>query len=169
MSLLPPGWKIITVDGVSTNTSGSANLGAFVFAPSQSLIVSGVEVAQSQIIAPIDPTTGAFSADLPASNDPAVSPQGTYYTVYEKFPEGRAPYAIFVDYATPGGTANLFDIAPVVPPPELVSTQGPPGNTLFAVFDIDPNTGELSVTTPAGYAGTSFSIDTNGYLGVTLP
>lgn len=168
MSLLPVGWAEITVTGVSTNALGTANIGEYVLVLSQAVVVSGVEVSPAPIIAPIDPTTGAFSAVLPANNDPAVSPQGTFYTVYEKFAGGRAPYAIVIDYATPGGTVDLFSIAPVVPAPAMQSLIGPPGNTLFATFDVDPVTGELSVTTPSGYLGPVFSINSAGELGVTI-
>ncbi len=42
------------------------------------------------------------------------------------------------------------------------------GNTLFATFDIDLDTGELSCTTPDRYDGAQFAIDTNGNLTVEI-
>ena len=42
------------------------------------------------------------------------------------------------------------------------------GNTLFAAFDIDLSTGELSCTTPDRYDGPQFAIDTNGNLNVRV-
>jgi hypothetical protein len=42
------------------------------------------------------------------------------------------------------------------------------GNTLFATFEIDPDTGELSVTTPDRYDGPQFAIDDEGNLTVEI-
>lgn len=42
------------------------------------------------------------------------------------------------------------------------------GNTLFASFELDPLTGELSVTTPDGYDGPTFELDNRGYLSVIV-
>ncbi len=42
------------------------------------------------------------------------------------------------------------------------------GNTLFATFDIDLDTGELSCTTPDRYDGARFALDDNGNLTVEV-
>ncbi len=42
------------------------------------------------------------------------------------------------------------------------------GNTLFATFDIDLATGELSMTTPDRYDGAQFALDNNGNLTVEI-
>lgn len=42
------------------------------------------------------------------------------------------------------------------------------GNTLFAAFEIDPDTGLLSVNTPDGYDGPNFRLDENGNLIVVI-
>ena len=45
--------------------------------------------------------------------------------------------------------------------------QGKTGNVMYATFDIDPETGLLTMTTPEGYDGPTFSI-VNGYLEVSV-
>lgn len=166
---LPTPWTIIEVYGQSLDKIGNPNSGTIAFVMLQPLVVDGIEVTTANLVATLD-ETGSFSIELPATDDPNVKPQGAAYMVYEQYATGlaRPPYAIPVTYTAPGGRLNLFEIAPLVPAPPTYSNQGPPGNTLFAVFDIDPSTGELSVTTPVGYLGPSFSINASGYLGVNI-
>lgn len=42
------------------------------------------------------------------------------------------------------------------------------GNTLFATFDVDLQTGELSVTTPDGYLGPEFELSDEGEISVVI-
>lgn len=42
------------------------------------------------------------------------------------------------------------------------------GNTLFATFEVDLTTGELSVTTPDGYAGPAFELSDEGEISVVI-
>lgn len=52
-------------------------------------------------------------------------PDGVYYTVREMFDGGRGKYTILVKPGDPA--TDLSSVAPVVPPPLLVSTRGPRG------------------------------------------
>ena len=45
---------------------------------------------------------------------------------------------------------------------------GEPGNIMYATFEVNPQTGILSMTTPDAYNGPQFAIDSNGFLGVTI-
>lgn len=45
--------------------------------------------------------------------------------------------------------------------------QGKTGNVMYATFEIDPETGILTMTTPNGYTGPEFEI-VNGYLEVSI-
>lgn len=46
--------------------------------------------------------------------------------------------------------------------------KGDTGNVVFATFEISLATGELIMTTPDEYNGAQFTIDNNGFLGVTI-
>ena len=50
----------------------------------------------------------------------------------------------------------------------LKGDKGDTGNVYFATFEIDPDTGILSVTYPEGYDSVTFSIDDYGYLLVSI-
>lgn len=50
----------------------------------------------------------------------------------------------------------------------LASLVGPKGNTLFATFDVDPETGRITMYTSDGYDGPEFAINDKGYLEVLV-
>ena len=70
-------------------------------------------------------TTLNVSGQIPAGFSLPTLPGGVYYTVRETFEGGRGKYTILVNPGDP--TTDLCDVAPVVPPPLLVSTRGPVG------------------------------------------
>lgn len=70
-------------------------------------------------------TTLNVSGQIPAGFSLPTLPGGVYYTVRETFEGGRGKYTILVNPGDP--TTDLSDVAPVVPPPLLVSTRGPVG------------------------------------------
>jgi hypothetical protein len=72
-------------------------------------------VAPSSIVVPL--SSGAFSVNLPATNDPDLSPVPFTYTVEESFPGGRT-YTISVPYTTVGS----LDLADLSPTPTLSTT-----------------------------------------------
>lgn len=49
-----------------------------------------------------------------------------------------------------------------------VGPVGPVGNVLFATFALDSNSGDLIITTPDGYTGPVFNINTQGILEVNI-
>lgn len=50
----------------------------------------------------------------------------------------------------------------------LKGEKGDTGNLVWATFELVPETGELLMHTPEGYAGAKFAIDNNGYLEVII-
>ena len=65
-------------------------------------------VAPSSIVVPL--SGGAFTVELPATNDPDLVPNPFVYTVEESFPGGRT-YTISVPYDSVG-TLDLADLSP---------------------------------------------------------
>lgn len=121
---LPESWNLVPVTARYVNRDGAPTQGYVTFTSKQQVIVEGVMVVPMVITAPID-ETGNLSALLPSTNDPALDVRGWAYTVTEYFTGARAPFQIFVDHDSAG--IDLATVAPVVLPPELASTQGPPG------------------------------------------
>lgn len=74
-------------------------------------------IVPDTIIATLD-GNGEISVELPATDDPDITPQGWYYVVSENFTgiKNRAPYGIVVPYDALGGTVDIADLAPVAVP-----------------------------------------------------
>lgn len=123
---LPAGWTLVPVSGTFSDNSGNPCTGSIVFTSRQVVVIDGVVVVPATITAQLD-GTGHFQVDLPSTNDPGLNVTGWAYQVYERIaPAGRGGYAIFVPYDS--AAIDLATAAPVVPPPELVSTIGPKGD-----------------------------------------
>lgn len=102
----------ITVTGKYEDYQGNPLSGSISFMPSTVLLDFGADV----IMMPVTFTatlsgTGSFSIDLPATNDPDITPVGWTYTVQENVPTGRR-YEISVPYNSPGGTLSLVEVVP---------------------------------------------------------
>ena len=114
---LPSDWVTKHVTAQYLMQDGSTPSGQVVFSTPQILLVNGTIIIPTQIIAPL--VNGAIAVDLPATNDPDVSPSGWAYLVQEQVgtnPQGRRFY-LAVDAA--GGDLDLATAAPVVAPPSL--------------------------------------------------
>ena len=162
---LPAGWRLVPVTGRFIGVSGVPCVGKVAFRSKQRVVIDGAVIVPDVITATLD-VDGMVNAQLPATDDPALSVTGWGYTVLERFVGGGDAYVLPVPYNSDG--IDLSTAIRLIAPPYLVSNQGPSGNTLFATFGIDLQTGELSVTTPDAYDGPSFAIDDNGTLGVTI-
>lgn len=166
MSLPASVTLVPTVSGyVYRDATGSVPEGARVVCVprTKTVVVDDAKVTLPTKLVALVTAAGALPDDFAL---PTAGADGVYYDIIEDFAGGRAKFTILV---LPTDTEkNLATEAPVVPPEDLESTRGPAGNTLFATFDISPSTGQLSVTTPEGFAGVTFAIDDDGYLGVTI-
>jgi hypothetical protein len=74
-------------------------------------------ILRAPIIVNVSTVDGTFSIDLPATDDPDVTPTGFVYEVTEHIvgPDGaygRPRFNISVPLATPGGVLDLADVAP---------------------------------------------------------
>jgi hypothetical protein len=146
MSLLPPGWTTATVYGQYLRLDGMANVGSIEFTSEQVLRVDDgtgemVLVVPKQQRADLD-AEGRFSIDLPTADWTNLEYNGWSYHVSEQISGGREIDIVLLASDSP---LNLVEAIPVVPPPELVGTQGPPN-----VLTIGTVT-----TLPAGEAATA--------------
>lgn len=109
--------NFVTLHGKYEDYAGNPVSGSVVFTPATTLY----DVGSDLILVPKSfsvtlAADGSFSIDLPATDDPDVTPTGWTYTVTENFASGnRAPYAIQVPYNSPGGRVSLASLAPVPP------------------------------------------------------
>lgn len=169
------------VTGTFTDRAGNACVGRITFSSRQVVVIDGVVVIPKSIATPLVNGSIPVGFTLPATNDPDLSLTGWAYTVKEAFPSGRDEYAIFVDHAA--ASIDLASVAPVVPPPELVSTRGPAGpigpsgppgsaGANFVEFPAAvPLGGHRAVRLQAGqavYANSTATADAHLVLGLTL-
>jgi len=115
---------LITVTGHYLLLNGTNAAGSVTFTSSTVL----TDTVANEIIEPVPFTAslvgGAFSIQLPATDDPDLNPNvGVTYLVTENITgtTGRPPYSIEVPWNSPGGTLDLADVAPAVPGPEVFS------------------------------------------------
>ena len=128
---LPTAWTLVPITGTFSDRAGNPCDGRVSFSSRQAVVIAGVVVVPKSISVYL--VNGSIPAgfQLPSTNDPDLNLTGWAYTVKESFPGGRDEYAIFVEHDSDG--IDLATAAPVVPPPELVSTQGPAGLSAYQV------------------------------------
>lgn len=111
----PADWTRIRVTGKYLLGDGTPARGRVVFSSPQIVRIDDTIVLPVDYVAPLD-ADGAIAIDLPATNDPDVTPAGWAWRVSECIDGARGRrYAIFVD--ADGGDIDLATVAPVVPPP----------------------------------------------------
>lgn len=131
-----PDWTQVTVYGTYTRTDNTPGRGKLIFSPRPRRFVSassGQVIIARPVVATINPTTGAFTATLYASDDPDITPADFSYSVREIFTGGKE-YDIFVPRAAAlSGGINIKTVAPLETPlagtypPVTGGTQGPAG------------------------------------------
>lgn len=146
----------LTVTGTYVDLDGQPVAGTVTFMPSAVL----QDPAANQIILPklitvtLD-VNGSFTVQLPATDDPDITPSFTY-TVTEQVPGGRT-YTFALPINTPGGVLDLADISAEAPPPDaaemyaLITTMNDLENRVFTaepVSDITPTAGAATVIEP---------------------
>jgi hypothetical protein len=111
---LPADWSTVRVTARYLLRDGGVPSGSVTFSSPQIVLADGAIVMPVDIVATLD-ETGAIDIQLPATNDPDVSPQGWAYTVQERIDgcAGRR-FAMAVDAG--GGDIDLATVAPVVAP-----------------------------------------------------
>lgn len=102
----------ITVVGKYETYTGAPLSGTVSFMPSTVLLDAAADVIMMPVTFTVTlAVDGSFSIDLPATDDPDISPVGWTYAVQENVPSGRR-YSISVPYNTPGGVLSLRSVVP---------------------------------------------------------
>lgn len=158
----PTGWALVTVTGTYLDRTGAPLAGTVIFSSQQVTLGNGTVVTPAQFLCTLD-VNGAFSTSLPATDDPTFTPAGWAYAVNEQLPGGRSTFFIELPHAT--SSVDMSTVAPVVPPPELVSTIGPPGPA--NVLDIG-TVSTLAAGSPATASVTGGSPDQTLSLGIPM-
>ena len=146
---LPLDLDLVNVRGRYVRLDNTAVTGTVSFAMTNVLTdpASLTTVLPATIVATLDPD-GSFSIDLPASDDPDVSPTGWTYRVTENFTGGRSDYAITVPVAAkPTG----IDLAAVAPNPTAFSG----GTQTFVLLAAHEALAARVTTLEAGGGGTT--------------
>ncbi|MFH9038508.1 hypothetical protein ACH4FA_03915 [Streptomyces sp. NPDC017966] len=136
---LPTNYSTVTVFGRYIDFTGAPMQGTVTFTPSQKYVTNpgaDVLIFSAPLVATLD-ETGAFSIEIPTTDDPDVFPQGFTWTVTESFNNrsGRSPFAIAVPETTPPPGIDLVTVAPVLPADEVE----------YIVTSLDGMTGAVSL------------------------
>lgn len=113
----PAGWAVIPVTGQYTLRDGSPARGYVNFVSAQITLGDGKVILPCTFGFNLD-ATGSFSGQLPATDDPAFTPTGWAYTVFENMQGARAPFQIQVPHTSSG--IDMSTVASVAPPGPLV-------------------------------------------------
>jgi hypothetical protein len=108
---LPGNVTLITVTGTYMDFGGNPKVGKVLFSADGALVDPGAKVIITSGTVEAELHNGSFSIDLPATNDPDVSPTGFTYKVTEQFQDGggRPPYNL----SLPEGTPDPYDLSSV--------------------------------------------------------
>lgn len=128
---LPTPWVQVPIFAslVYNDAAGTPVTGAIYFAAKQIVVVNNGDHPITTVIPePIKAVLvdGMLPAGftLPSTDDPHLNYTTWAYEVSGAFPGAAPPYWIFVPYDTPPPGLDLATVSPVVPPPQLVTTQG---------------------------------------------
>jgi hypothetical protein len=118
----PTNWTKVTVTGKYIDLDGNPLTGTVSFVPANvpALVDAGLltVIFPKTLQATLD-SNGAFSIQLPATNDPDIAPTGFTYTVNETFGNYYRTYSISVPYDS--APLDISTILPVIPASLLVS------------------------------------------------
>lgn len=121
----PAGWDLVNITGTYIGKNGVPCVGSVTLSSPQLLLRSGTIVPAADITFTLN-SSGSFTGQIPATDDPNAQPSGWVYTVTEDVPGGRQGYQIVALHA--GGTIDLSTVIPVTMP--LPPTFGNPYVTL---------------------------------------
>lgn len=108
---LPSNVTLITVTGTYMDFGGNPKVGKVLFSADGALVDPGAKVIITSGTIEAELHNGSFSIDLPATDDPDVSPTGFTYKVTEQFQDGggRPPYNLSLPESTP----QPFDVSSI--------------------------------------------------------
>jgi hypothetical protein len=141
----PAGWDLVTVTGTYIGKNGVPCAGSVTFSSPQLVLRSGTVVPAADIVFDLN-SSGAFSGQVPATDDPNAQPTGWLYTVTENVPGGRQGLLIAAPNASPG--IDMSTVVPVtmpVPPSypyplatlqQLASEVAPTGASLIGFLQV---------------------------------
>ena len=121
-------WSTQTVTGSYARPDGKPVCGGVVrFVTQVPVTYQGKTYLPANIKVLLKPD-GTFSAQIPVNDDPAITPQGWTYKVYEEVGSGRPPFDIAVTSAAPVDLATVAPVAPVLAYGQIAAgPQGPRG------------------------------------------
>ena len=125
---LPADYDKVQVRGKFVGTDGEPIQGQIIFTPRATRAVDVAfltTILPRAIVANLD-ENGYFQIDLPATNDPDISPANFTYTVDEKF-TGGSRYEIYVPIEDKATGIDLVFVAPRLPSAGTPSQYGPVG------------------------------------------
>ncbi|CAM5330942.1 polysaccharide deacetylase family protein [Streptomyces aurantiogriseus] len=136
---LPANYSTVTVFGRYIDFTGAPMQGTVTFTPSQKYVTdptADVLIFSAPLVTTLD-ADGAFSIEVPATDDPDITPQGFTWQVVESFnrKSGRT-FSIAVPQDTPEPGIDLVTVAPVLPA----------DNVSYIVTSIDGETGTVDLT-----------------------
>lgn len=141
----PAGWDLVNVTGTYIAKDGVPCIGSVTFSSPQMVLRSGTIVPAADIVFTLD-GSGAFSGQVPATDDPNATPSGWLYTVTENVPGGRSGFLISAPHTSPG--IDLSTVVPVVFPVPPATQY--PLVTLQQLAGTNPGQGIQLVGFPAG-------------------
>lgn len=108
----PVGWDLVNITGTYIARDGTPCTGSVTLSSPQLVLRAGTIVPAADIV--FDLVNGAFSGQIPATDDPNANPTGWVYTVTENVPGGRQGYQIVAPHTSPG--IDLSTVVPVTMP-----------------------------------------------------
>ena len=141
----PAGWDLVNITGTYIGRNGVPCVGSVTLSSPQLVLRSGTIVPAADIV--FDLVNGAFSGQIPATDDPNASPVGWVYTVTENILGGRQGYQIVAPHASPG--IDLSTVVPVTMP--MPPTFGFPYVTLAQLASTATGQGIALIGWPAGF------------------
>lgn len=171
---LPSSWNTVRRTGTWKNfDDGSPSQGDITFDPMR--VVTAPEGSGRTIVMPRPRTValdgnGQIDIELPATDDTDLDSVGWVYKVTERIAPSNRTY--FMEAKLSDGAMDMADVVPMVPPPELASTQGPPGKSAYQSWLAVGNTGteaDFVASLGGGSGGPALSNESPAALGAASP
>lgn len=149
----PAGWDLVTVTGTYVARDGTPCTGSVEFSSPQIVLRSGTVVPAADISFTLD-STGKFTGQVPATDDPNATPINWLYIVTEHVPGGRSGLMISVPHTSTG--IDMSTVVPVMQPvpssppyplatlQQLAAESSPTGASLVGF--LQPGTGAVGRT-----------------------
>lgn len=143
---LPGDITLVTVSGTYTQLDGSAAVGTVTFSTSQPLIdgTGDVVIPKGSVVATLD-ETGAFTVDLPATDDSDVSPTGFTYRVIEEFTSPKVSRSYSVSLPSADTDVDISELEPVDEVGAVSTYLQKSGGTMTGALTLSGSGSNLSV------------------------